>query len=63
MLERMTKEKLLEQRDVLVEAIEDVRGDLYLCGIGELTDEECLNAIRDTLDALPWFTHPAKRVT
>jgi hypothetical protein len=63
LLERLTKRKLLEQRDVLAEAMETVRGDLYLHGLGEATDAECLEAIRETVDALPWFTHPGRRAS
>ena len=63
LLGRMTMEKLLEQRDVLAEAMESVRGDLYLLGIGEHASAgDCIEAIRETVDALPWFTYPGRRV-
>ena len=50
---RLIAEKIREQRAQLREALEDVKGNVYLWRIGEIDAEAAMMGVGDAVDSLP----------
>lgn len=53
--DRLVADKVREQRDRLIEAVEDVRGNLHLWQIGEIDAETAMQGVREAVEDLPWY--------